>query len=152
MLTSDRWEPSDDNRRIYGPGTGDWNVGILRSDYEEMERNCQDLMAKVNKFQDWADEKKAKDLQAQVERLLAESSQYRNEAYKEFLFAIGAAIGAGIAVPVPPVALFGAYEAVEGFKSAARDYVKSIDIEKDAQRLLDMERSLERTRSFGGRE
>lgn len=85
-------------------------------------------------------------MRAQIEHLLAESSQYKIDAFKELVFAAGAAIA------VPPVALFTAYEAVEGFKGSARDYVRAIGIEKDAQRLLEMESSLEKARSFGGRE
>lgn len=38
ILTSDRPDPADWNERIYSPGTGDWNVGILRTEYEKMER------------------------------------------------------------------------------------------------------------------
>lgn len=51
-LASDRWEPADVNERFYGPGTGDWNVGISRSEYEHIEREFQNLAAQINEFQD----------------------------------------------------------------------------------------------------
>lgn len=153
VLVSDRPDPADANERIYGPGTGDWNTGVSKSEYERMQKDCQDLIAQINGFQDWANERKIQDLRTQIGRMQAEGDKLKNAALKELLFAVGNALAAGgLALELPPVALFEAFRAVEGFKEAAERYVEAIDVEKDARKLLDMERSLERARSFGGRE
>ncbi|MEN9343999.1 MAG: hypothetical protein RLZZ453_786 [Chlamydiota bacterium] len=152
MLTTE-WEPQDANNRIYGPGTGDWNVGILASDYEKMEKNLRDLANQINDASTWADEKKAQDLREQIERMQKESEQCKCDAYKAVFVAVGAAVGmAGSVLHLPIAVPFAAFEAVEKFKEAAREYVKGVDIEKEAQRLLDIERSLEHVKSFGARE
>src|SRR5690349_4653260 len=48
QFISDRPDPADANERVYGPGTGDWNVGILKSDYEKIERAHDELVARLN--------------------------------------------------------------------------------------------------------
>lgn len=152
MLTTE-WEPQDANNRIYGPGTGDGNVGILASDYEKMEKSSRDLAAQVRNFSNWADERKAKDLREQIERMQQESSELKGNAFKDLCWAIGEAIAAGyLVLEVPPVAIYSGARSVDCFKESARQYVEAINIDKDAQKLLDLERSLERARSFGGRE
>jgi hypothetical protein len=152
QLASDRPDLMDANDRVYGPGTGDWNTGILRSDCEQMQRDYHDLLRRVEEFRASADTKKAADLRSQISRLQTEFTELRHEAYKEWMLSIGAAMAAGLSIPYPLAALVEAYGAVEGFKSAADRYVKSIDVEREANRLLGIERSLEKARSFGGRE
>lgn len=151
-LASDRPDPMDSNERIYGPGTGDWNTGVMRSEYEQLQRDYRELLRGIEAVQASANTMKAKDLRAQIERLQADFIEQRHGAYKEWIISLGAAMAAGLSIPYPIAALIEAYGAMEGFKSAADRYVKSIDVEKEVNRLLEIERSLEKAQSFGGRE
>ncbi|GEM_PF-6249828 len=149
---SDRPDPADANERVYGPGTGDWNTGILKSDYEKMEKAHTELMAKLNELKIQTESKKLDSIKEQIEKLDHKSKELCQEAWNELVRAVLEAMGAGISIEVPVFSLLTAYQSVQDFKRAAEHYYQSIDVEKEVRDLLKMEKSLERDRERNGRE
>lgn len=152
-LISDRPDPQDANERIYGPGTGDFNVGILRSEYEKMQGEQREFISKVEDLAHQAELMKLESVRSKIEALKGRKEQLTDQALKDLIEAIGAAMGAGLSVPYPVLSLIGVYTAVQNFKSSAEHYHEAVDVEQEVQALLKMERSLERGRErHGGRE
>jgi hypothetical protein len=149
-LVSDRPDPQDANERIYGPGTGDFNVGMLRSEFEAMQRG---FISKLEDLKNQAEWMKLESVREKIQALKGKEGKLRQEALKDLASAVDAAIGAGLLVECPPAALVSAYIAVQNFKSSAEHYNEAVNVDKEVQALLKMEKTLERDRErHGGRE
>lgn len=88
QFTSDRPDPADANERVYGPGTGDWNQGILKSDYEKIERARDELLAKMNEFHIQAESMKIDSLKKEIEKLDQKSKELCEKAFFDLICAI----------------------------------------------------------------
>lgn len=151
-LASDRPDPQDANDRFYGPGTGEWNIGISRSEYEQIQREQQALLVQINDLRAQAEALKLHDLRNKIDKLQTAKGSLQRQALDELLTAIRDAMTAGVTIVIPPLALYSAYEAVGHFKNSADRYIESIQVEKEVHALLRMEESLKKAESFGRRE
>ncbi len=132
-FTSDRWDPMDANERVYGKGTHDGNTGILKSELAEMQRQRDLFVEEISNLEECVDLTKFDTLREKIEALQKEADAKGYEA-----------LSAGAAIYMHPIAVLSAWFAVDSFKDAAKDYLESIDIKKQVEGLLEMERSLER--------
>lgn len=83
-------------------------------------------------------------LREKIETLRKEADAKGYEALKELATGVFEALSAGVAIQIPPLAILSIWFAVDNFKDAAKDYLESLDIKKQIEGLLEMERSLEK--------
>ncbi len=150
LLISDRPDPQDANDLIYGPGTHEGNIGILKSDYERQKREYEEFVGKLAELKVEVEQKKLDSVRNKIEALEKASNGLQKQAFYELCCAIGEAAAAGLTIDLPPLAIFAAYQAVESFKEFAEKYHESIDIQAEVRGLLDLERSLEKSRELHG--
>lgn len=110
------------------------------------------MISQLNNLKINAEELKLDSIKGKIEQLQKEHQGLCQEAWKDLRTAIAEAIGAGLFIECPPLALLAAYQAVENFKSSAEQYSTAVDVKKEVHDLLKLERDLERSREFGGRE
>jgi len=143
LQISDRWDPADENERVYGPGTFDGNTGMLKSDYLELQREIEHFIGQLNDLKEQVTSLKSVSLQEKIETLKKEVESLQSEAFKDALKALLEAMLAGLSVEVPPGAILSGLGAINNIKDAAEKYCQSIDVKQEIERLMEMESSLE---------
>ncbi len=148
LLVSDRWDPADANERIYGPGTHDGNTGILKSDFLEMQRQIEHFVGQLNNLKDQSTPIKSESLQEKIETLKREAESLKVDAFFDACLSVLEAMVAGLSFEVPPAAILAGLASINSIKESAEKYCKSIDVQKEIGRLMEMERSLERSKEL----
>ncbi len=139
----DRWVPAEANERVYGPGTHDGNQGVLKSEYEKMQQEVERFVAKFGDLKNQIVSIEHAPLQEKLETLRKESENLKSEAVKSAAIAILEAMAAGLAVEALPVAILSGLAAMNDFKEAAERYCRSIDISREIEGLMKLDKSLD---------